>query len=190
MPPSRFGIISSIRQSDNVCLPPIGTSAEARSGKSSFLSHAGRVRKRKPEFPQSLICRRHSYGLRWLAIPTAVGINRQGRRCGSNRNGRRRLYIEHGRSPNLTPAIANWGALPLGRLAWEFGTIVCGVKAKGLFPRKFAVSLQCPSTMARSPVPIHVPSANHTSSYGLIYAQCRLRLDRLCRNGGLSDFFP
>ena len=44
--------------------------------------------------------------------------------------------------------------------------------------------------MGNSPVPIHVPSANHTSSYGLIYARSRLRLDRLCRNGGLSGFFP
>ena len=94
-------------------------------------------------------------------------------------------------SPNLTPAGRNCGTridAPVGfGISRDNRSLD---EAKGFFrPEvlcRFLVavihgSVSCLFMFRR---------ANHTSSYGLIYARSRLRLDRLCRNGGRAGFFP
>ena len=121
---------------------------------------------------------------------TSVSFDRQSRSSGCSRRGWRRQHVEHGRSPNLTPADGNWGAA-VGPSVSGFPAIIGGLEAKGFFARKLvSIIPSVPVIHGSVSCPVHVPSANHTSSYGWIYARSRLRLDRLCRNGGRSGFFP
>ena len=137
-------------------------------------------------------CWRQNCSLRLRAIPARqlALIGKVEAAIAAKQAGRR--HFEHWTAAPISAmptAIAARSSMR--RWASGFRTILSGLEAKGFFrPDVLPSFLQCPSSMAHSPVPIHVPRANHTSSYGLIYARSRLRLDRLCRNGGRAGFFP
>ena len=89
------------------------------------------------------------------------------------------------------PADGQLGCAAVRPVGFGIRTIIGGLEAKGFFARKLvSIIPSVPVIHGSVSCPVHVPSANHTSSYGWIYARSRLRLDRLCRNGGRSGFFP